>query len=277
MFDAIKAIGAGLKITNPVGRNPLRYALRNHKKLLVMDDVVWLGGINFSDHNFARHDTTMRVEDAAVADWFAAQFKRDWQGSGGSEAVTLAGIDLLSVDGGANEAAFQPLFHAFAGTRHTIDVISAYPTFPFVVALAAAAGRGVDVALYTPRANNKPIIRDYLLGVAQSSGLAIRLLPEMSHVKAVLIDGEALVVGSCNFDFVSYRANAEYVATIRDAGLIAEFTQRLLEPARAMAFAPSAGDFSRWRSFKARLGLRVADTVVSLLEPGQRVAEWRSA
>lgn len=276
MFDAVKASGAGLRITNPVGRNPLRYALRNHKKLLVVDDAVWLGGINFSDHNFAWHDMMVRIEDAAMADWFAAQFDCDWHGRGGSEAVSLAGIDLLSVDGGANEAAFQPLLDGFAAARHSIEVISAYPTFPFVDALAAAAARGVDVALYTPRANNKPIIRDYLLGVAQSSGLIIRLLPEMSHVKAALIDGQALVVGSCNFDFVSYRANAEYVATIRDAALIGDFTARLLEPARAVAVAPSPGDFSRWRSFRARLGLRIADTVVSLLEPGQRVAEWQS-
>ena len=41
--------------------------------------------------------------------------------------------------------------------------------------------------------------------------------------KALLVDSAALVVGSSNFDFVSHRANAEYVATIRDAALVAEF------------------------------------------------------
>ena len=92
MFDALKAAGAGLRITNPVGANPLAYALRNHKKLLIMDDVAWIGGINFSDHNFAWHDMMLRIDDPAVADWLAGEFDKDWHGTPQSAAATIAGI-----------------------------------------------------------------------------------------------------------------------------------------------------------------------------------------
>ncbi len=101
----------------------------------------------------------------------------------------------------------------------------------------------MPVRLYTPRPNNKPVIRDYLMGVARKSGLDIRLTPMMTHAKAMLVDGAALVVGSSNFDFVSHRANAEYVATIRDPGLIAAFTARLLEPLREGQARPKRGPF----------------------------------
>ncbi|PKB14715.1 cardiolipin synthase [Novosphingobium kunmingense] len=275
MFDGLKAAGVGLRLTNPVGRNPLRYATRNHKKLLVIDDAVWIGGVNFSDHNFAWHDMMVRIEHPEVAAWARAEFERDWSGRTATSAVTAAGVDLVSLDGQANEAGFTPLLETFAAARSSIDMVSAYPTFPFVDALAMAAARGVAVRLYTPRPNNKPVIRDYLMGVAQRSGLDIRLTPMMTHAKAALVDGEALVIGSSNFDFVSHRANAEYVATVRDTGLIAAFAEQVLEPLREGASVPEPGDFSRWRSGRATAALKAADALVSLLDHGPRIAEWR--
>jgi cardiolipin synthase A/B len=277
MFDAIAESGAGLRLTNPVGRNPLRYATRNHKKLLVIDDAAWIGGINFSDHNFAWHDMMVRIECAETADWLAGEFQRDWTGQTATSSVRIGGIDLLSLDGSRNEAGFEPLLAMIDAARASIEVVSAYPTFLFVDSLAAAAPRGVAVMLYTPRPNNKPIIRDYLLGMARKSGIDVRLTPMMTHAKALLIDGGALVVGSSNFDFVSHRANAEYVAVLRDAGLIAAFTAEVLDPLREGASAPQPGDHSAWRAWKARAGLRVADVLVSFLEHGPRVAEWRGA
>lgn len=275
MFDGLKARGVGLRMTNPVGRNPLAYATRNHKKLLVIDDVAWIGGINFSDHNFAWHDMMLRIEDRAVADWLAGEFDHDWQGCPRAARVQFGEIDLLSLPGNGNEAEFKTLLTRIAGARRSIEVISAYPTFPFVDAMAEAAQRGVPVTLYTPRPNNKPVIRDYLMRVARKTGLSIRLLPEMTHMKAALIDGEALVVGSSNFDFVSHRANAEYVATISDPALIAEAEARLFAPARALATEPSAADHSLWRGLRATLGLRLADMLIAALGEPRRIAEWR--
>ena len=275
MFGRLSAAGAGVRVTNPLGRNPLRYATRNHKKLLVMDDAVWIGGINFSDHNFAWHDMMLRIEHAPTSDWLAAQFDADWSGSVATVGESIAGIDLLSLDGSGNEAGFAPLLEMFAGARRSIEVISAYPTFPFVDAMAAAAKGGAKVTIYTPRPNNKPVIRDYLLGAAAPAGVELRLTPMMTHAKAALIDGEALVLGSSNFDFVSHRANAEYVATVRDKTLIAEFEARMLAPLRDGAGPPEPGDFSAWRSWKARTALRLADALIARLSHGARIAEWR--
>ena len=276
MFDRMQASGTRVRVTNPVGRNPLVYPLRNHKKLLVMDDVVWLGGINFSEHNFAWHDMMVRIENAAVADWLAGEFDADWRGEPApTSAVFAGGLEIASMSGVGNEAAFSSLLDLFAGARETIEVVSAYPTFPFVDALAQSARRGVDVTLYTPKPNNKPIVRDYLLGIARSSGLRIRLMPEMTHVKAALIDGEVLIAGSSNFDFVSYRTNAEYVMATRDAGLIDDFVARLLAPASAASIEPDMAEYPMWRCRGAGLALKAADVLVSRLRHGKRIAEWQ--
>ena len=277
--------GAGTLIAAQAGAAPgdrlraiadaLGPELRDDLTLLVIDDAAWIGGINFSDHNFAWHDMMVRIADPAVADWLASEFERDWSGTTGNAAATIGEVELLSLDGSANEAGFAPVLELIGQARQSIEVVSAYPTFPFVDALAAAAKRGLAVQLYTPRPNNKPVIRDYLLGVAAKSGLDVQLTPMMTHAKAMLVDGAALVLGSSNFDFVSHRSNAEYVATVRDAGLISDFTARVLVPLREGASAPQPGDLSAWRSRKAEICLRVADVLVSFLDHGPRVAEWQ--
>lgn len=275
MFGSIQQGGAELRITNFVGKNPFAYPLRNHKKLILADGVAWIGGINFSDHNFAWHDMMLRIEDDEVADWLAGAFDNDWEGRPQTSVGEFGdALQLLNLDGRGNAAAFAPLLAQFGAATRSIELISAYPSFPFIDALADTARRGVPVTIYTPRANNKPIMRDYLLGAATRSGINIRLLPEMTHVKAALIDGEVLVAGSSNFDFVSVRANAEYVAWIRDPDLIADFSARLLEPARQQALEPGPRDYSSWRSRWAEFRLLIADAAIARLRHGQPIAEW---
>ncbi len=275
MFGGLIAGGTAVRSTNPVGRNPLRYPLRNHKKLLVIDDAAYLGGINFSDHNFEWHDLMVRIADPAVANWCAAGFEADWAGCPQARAESLPGIELIDATGQGNPAAFAPVIAALASAKRSLEVISAYPTFPFVDAMAVSAQSGAAVRLYTPRPNNKPIVRDYLLAVAGQSGIELRLTPMMTHAKAALIDGETLIFGSSNFDFVSNRTNSEYVAIVRDAALVAAFEAEVLVPLREGAVAPEAADHSRWRAFRAKAGLRLADGAVGLLRHGARVAEFK--
>lgn len=275
MFNALQAAGTQVRITNPIAGNWLRYPLRNHKKLLVMDDVAWIGGINFSDHNFAWHDMMLRLEGAKVADWLAGAFDLDWAGTPRSRRKTFGEtLELLSLSGRDNSRHFLPLLARLNEARAAIEVISAYPTFPFVDALAAAARRGVAVTLYTPRPNNKPIVRDYLLARTRGTGIAVHLLPEMTHVKAALVDGEELITGSSNFDFVSYRTSADYVATLRTPALIAEAETRLFAPIRALAEPVEAADMPGWRGQRAALSLRIADRVITRLRHREHIAPW---
>ena len=58
----LAAAGARVRVTNPVGPLGIYYPARNHKKLIVADDVAYIGGINFSDHNFAWRDFMLRID-----------------------------------------------------------------------------------------------------------------------------------------------------------------------------------------------------------------------
>ncbi len=251
MFDAMGQAGVGVRVTNPAGPFLVGFAFRNHKKLIVTDNTAYLGGINFSDHNFAWHDLMLRIDDAAISDALAGDFDATWRGESRSWSAEFGDIRLFGLDGRDNHAGFRAVLAAIDAARRDISVISPYLTFPFTDALARAAARGVEVTLVTPLANNKPMVRDYLLWFAARRGLKVRLTREMMHLKGMLIDGERLVLGSSNFDFVSYWIEEELVGIVSDPGLIADYRARVLEPMLAEALPENAArsqPFSGWRA-----------------------------
>jgi cardiolipin synthase len=242
MFERLRERGATVVFTNPLGFLGSRLAARNHKKLLVMDDVAYVGGINFSDHNFAWHDLMVRCDDKAIADFLAADFTHTQEDTPRSGEGSFPDALFLSLSGADNGVLFARLFDRIDSARERIDVFSPYLTFPFCEALARARQRGVAVRLFTPLANNKGVVRDYLLWAAKRFGFSVRLYEGMSHLKAMLIDDRELVVGSSNFDFVSYHAQAEFVAILSDPQVVADFREQVLARDHAGSSEPSEVD-----------------------------------
>ncbi|MDB5670514.1 MAG: hypothetical protein JWO25_1473 [Alphaproteobacteria bacterium] len=238
MFRALEQCGVGVRITNPLRGNPLVYGLRNHKKLIVADDVAYIGGLNFSDHNFDWHDMMLRIEGRQAADFLASDFQSTWQGDARLKHLSSGDLDLSCLDGRTNDAGFVPLFEAIDRATRGIVVVSPYLSFPFIDHLGAAARRGIAVEVLTPLPNNKPLVQNYLLAACERAGAAVRLTAEMSHLKAMLIDDSLLVLGSSNFDFPSYYSMEEYLALVRSPALAKAFEAEVLVPMRAGAVAP---------------------------------------
>lgn len=276
LFRELPAQGIGVRTTNPVGLNPLRYGARNHKKLIVADDAVYIGGINFSDHNFGWHDLMLRVEDPEIADFFATDFDASWAGEPVPSNAGIGDASLHALDGRHNQEGFRPLFAAIESAVQSIIVVSPYLTFPFTEALAAARGRGVRVQLLAPLANNKPLVRDYLLDTAAKAQLEMQLMPEMSHLKAMLIDDRRLVLGSTNFDFASYWASEELYAIIDNVALAEQFVTRVIKPALVGAVDGSTYPVTRWHVKRANVLLSLAEAAVKLVRNTSRTSvNWK--
>jgi cardiolipin synthase len=237
MFRSLTEHGVGVRTTNPLRGNPLRYGVRNHKKLIVADDVAYIGGMNFSDHNFAWHDMMLRIEGREAVSFLAADFQSTWDGRAHLERDSFGDLDLSCLDGRTNEVGFRPLFEAIVQAKRRITVVSPYLSFPFIDHLSAAARRGLFVEVLTPLPNNKPLVQNYLLAACERAGFCVRLTPEMSHLKAMLLDEELLALGSSNFDFPSYYSMEEFLALVRSPTLVASFEAEVLVPMRAGAVA----------------------------------------
>lgn len=277
MFAALQAAGVGVRTTNPIAGRAARYGVRNHKKLIVADDVAYIGGINFSDHNFAWHDLMLRIEGPGPAGFLAEDFDATWQSRPGLRQAQFDGIALTALDGRTNRQGFQPLLEAIAAAKERIEIVSPYLSFPFVSFLAEAVRRGVRVELLTPFAGNKPMVRHYLSDAARRAGFEVTLLPRMTHLKAMLIDGRLLVLGSSNFDFPSYYSLEEHVAMIEDPALIADFRAEVLAPLRAGALRGVAWRSPAWQVLRSRIILGLGALACSAMGGTKRRAvEWPS-
>jgi cardiolipin synthase len=273
MFRALMAAGVGVRVANPFTPWLANYPARNHKKLIVADDVVYLGGVNFSDHNFAWRDLMLRIEHAGMAAFLSGDFEATWNGTPVAVTGEFDNIGLRCLDGRTNDTFFAEFADLVGRARSEIVVVSAYLTFPFTEPLALAVKRGVRVRLITPWRNNKPLVRDQLLRFAAKSGFDVVLTPEMSHLKGLVIDNEILVAGSCNFDFAGLAAEEELIAIVADRDLAADFHSLVVAPAEAEAAAPRR--VSALRGAVASATLRLAAAFAARARAGPRTAvDW---
>jgi cardiolipin synthase len=264
LFSRFGAAGVVLRITNPAGPLLVGLAARNHKKLVVVDDVAYVGGINFSDHNFAWHDLMLRIGDRDVANFLAGDFDATFAGRSRAIKCGFPNLRVITLNGRGNSEEFREIIDLIAEARRDIQVVSPYLTFPFIAPLARAVKRGVEVALFTPRDNNKKLVRDYLVDAARRAGIEVVLGAPMAHLKGMLIDGRVTVVGSSNFDFVSYHCQEEVLAICRDEAVAQTFMQQVIDPALAGAL-PHGTCLPSWpRVILARLLLAIAAGVARL-------------
>ncbi|MFZ0391413.1 MAG: phosphatidylserine/phosphatidylglycerophosphate/cardiolipin synthase family protein [Calditrichia bacterium] len=222
-----------VQFTSPVGALLHRFAARNHKKLLSVDErVAYIGGINFSEHNFAWHDMMLRICDPEIVRFLNEDFENTWQNNIVFDHGKFPGIELLSLSGRGNENAFQKVFEVIDRARESIWVKSPYITFPFVEHLAAARKRGVSVHVVTPELNNRTFLKEYIIWAGNKNGFQLHFFQDrMSHLKAMLVDDCCLIMGSTNFDYLSYRIHPEYVAFVSETSVLEDFRQKVLEPA----------------------------------------------
>ncbi|HSN15789.1 MAG TPA: phospholipase D-like domain-containing protein, partial [Anaeromyxobacteraceae bacterium] len=153
--------------------------LRNHRKILVADGRVgFTGGFNIRDEfaasptNPAPHqDLHLRVEGPLVAQLQAA-FAEDWRFATGEE---LDGVEFFpglespgtvlgrAIPDGPDED-FETirwlLFGALGAARSSIRIVTPYflPEPALVLALDAAALRGVEVDIVLPERSNLPVV-----------------------------------------------------------------------------------------------------------------------
>jgi cardiolipin synthase len=258
MIEELRAEAVQIQYTNAYGLTPRRLLSRNHKKLIVIDDrAAYIGGINFSEHNAAWHDMMIRIDDPAAVQYLRHDFSHTWQGIDQLGAGSFADVNLLTLDGRGNRAAFQQVIDLIDAADESIFVESPYITFPFYDRLREASRRGVDVKIVTPQANNWSYFSNYARLESARSRIDLRLYqPGMTHLKAMLIDNRYLVAGSSNFDYLSYRLYQETIAIITDDRIISEFSERVMLPdlANSLAVDCHASTLGRqWLNVQTRL------------------------
>lgn len=261
----LRARGAEVRFCNPLGPSPVNLVRRSHKKLALVDDrVAYLGGINFSEHNFAWHDMMFRIESTELAAVLAEDFGATWNGTPLKMDRSVGPVRLISLNGRGNSRGLAPVIEAMRSATASIDVLSAYLSAPFTTELGAARRRGVRVRVLTPEQNNKAnLTRHILLAAHRHDFDVFTRAGGMSHLKAMLIDRELLVAGSSNFDFLSYHVLEELVFMSRQPAMVGPFMDRVWAPgfARARPVRVSPDMRARLGDSAVRLAAAVASRI----------------
>lgn len=233
LIQQLNQSGIQVKLTNPLGMLFFLFADRNHKKLIVIDDhIAYIGGINFSDHNFLWHDMMLRIQHEDIAKFLKKDFLLTWSGKNQRAAQSFDGLELLIFDGKSNEQDFEPIFEKISQAKRSIFIESPYLTFPFYEKLRQAQKRGVDINIICPEKNNIRLAQKYTYWEVQRSNISLRLFKDMTHLKAMLIDNTYLIVGSSNFDCFSYSLHPEIVAVIHDTDTVQFFKTHVVQSDR---------------------------------------------
>jgi cardiolipin synthase len=144
----------------------------------------------------------------------------------------------------------------------------AYLTQPFTRRLCEAQQRGVRVRLVMAADNNWPVVGEHAHWESSRSGIELRLYEgRMVHMKAMLVDGRALALGSANFDFWSYRFQQEVMGIVTDPAVVADFQRRVFE-VDLQAARPRDGEVPPWRGRLASLRLASIERAWRLVSPG---------
>ena len=262
-------------------RNHFQINFRNHRKVVVVDGkVAWVGGHNVGDEYLSRdpkigywRDTHMRVEGpAAVA--FQVSFVEDWHWS--TDRV-LEGLRWVSTvpDGGDKvvlaiptgpadplDSASLMYHHAINSAKRRIWIASPYfvPDDAIVAALQLAGLRGVDVRIIIP---DKP---DHLLVFlaafsyyddASRTGVRFfRYTKGFPHQKVMLVDDEAVTIGTANFDNRSFRLNFEITGVVADRAFAGE-VEKMLEQDLADSREMTSADVDE-KAWWFKLAIRLA-------------------
>ena len=287
----LREAGVELRAALPTG--PLRTLfaradLRNHRKIVVIDDrVAYTGSQNLVDPRFFKQesgvgqwvDAMARLTGPAAAS-LDAVFRLDWSVETGSPfepppAAALdasrAGSSLVQVvPSGPDlrpEAIHQLLLTAIYSARRELVMTTPYfvPDEAMLTALLSAALRGVDVTLIVPARNDSLMVRyasvahfDDLL----SAGARIALFNGgLLHTKSLTIDGETSLFGSVNLDMRSLWLNFEITLFVYDPA----FTLRLRALQQAYMRDADLVDPEVWRRRPA--WHRFAENSFRLLSP----------
>jgi cardiolipin synthase len=296
-WSPLRAAGGEARSFNPISLN--RLGIRNHRKLLVVDDrVAFVGGFNlapeYEGDGVTRGwcDLGMKLEGALVAELgasFDEMFERaDFQHKrlarlrrdNTKREVEQAEQTLLLSGPCRGRNPIQRALLADLRPARRVDLIVPYflPSLRFRRAITRVARRGGTVRLLLPAKS------DVTLSRLAGQSLYRRLLragveiyeyqPQVLHAKLFLVDN-AVYLGSSNLDPRSLRINYELMLRFEQPTLVAEareiFTATLAHTRRVELEA-----WQQSRSFWTRLKQRWAYYVLARLDPLIARRQWRA-
>lgn len=257
--EPIIEAGGQVAIYNPLlpwrklGRNIAPILHRDHRKILITDDVGFCGGANVSlDYGGPGpelfFDMTLKVEGPCVQE-LGILFLDTLEQTGApvpavpNRPEPLPGgmpAEVLSLDARQGEMEFDDALHELITDAEDYCLLMTPYFVPpdwFKRELKQAAARGVNVEILTAGRSDVPLARvagRHLYEELLESGVSVfEMQHPILHAKCLTVDGRYSIVGSYNIDAYGGKHNLEVGIASSDAALasalVAEFRRRTVD------------------------------------------------
>jgi cardiolipin synthase A/B len=227
----------GIKTARLLPVRPRFINLRNHRKILVIDnEVAFLGGLNIRQANMVQETSDNAVQDihfqivGPVVEQISKAFAGDWEfatsdsldvsswNASNKKSMTNGTVSCRVLLDGPNDSVKKLqwiLLMAINTAKYNIRILTPYfiPGHILICALQAAALRGIEVEIMVPEKNNIPFFNWAMQANFNNFiqyGLTIYLSASpFDHSKLFLIDDYWSFFGSANWDARSLALNFE--------------------------------------------------------------------
>jgi cardiolipin synthase len=241
-------------------RRRFNWAMRDHRKLLVVDDeIAFVGGLNIGKEyasvamgGAGWHDMHCSLRGPIVAD-LSRTFRRNWIANDGADYPAAPRAETVAPGDGQSfvrmidstlkkrrriRRAYLAVIHA---AQRQVLLKNAYflPDRDLRRAIARAVARGVEVAVIVPGNSDVRLVEwagHYVHRRLAKVGVRILRWPSvMMHAKTAVIDGVWSTVGSYNLDSRSLRYNLEITVEILDEEVGGELVRQFQRDALTCA------------------------------------------
>jgi len=255
-WQTMRAAGVRLARALPIG-NPLlrsltgRIDLRNHRKIVVIDDrVTYCGSQNCADPEFlvkAKYapwvDAMVRFE-GPIARQNQHLFAGDWMAHVDDDIddllrwpirPTVPGLAAQVIGTGptVRYSAMPEMFESLIySARRELVITTPYyvPDDPIQAALCASARRGVETTIVFPARNDSWVVaaasRSYYRDLLAAGVRIFEYQGGLLHTKSLTLDGEITLIGSANMDRRSFELNYENNILLYAPALTADMRRR---------------------------------------------------
>lgn len=253
MEQHLTAIGVDWHYMLPVGKPGewLRFDLRNHRKILVVDgEAGYTGSLNVIDRTYHRKDdlyydelcvrvtgpVVAQLEAAFVTDWYAEtgelldprnypELRQEgWRATGSSLCQVLPSGSGFEDEN--NLRLFTGLINA---AQRRLVIVNPYfvPDDSLMLAVTSAALRGVKVTLINSEAVDQLFVasaqKSYYEALLRAGVEVLQYrLPILLHSKTIAVDNQIAMIGSSNLDIRSFTLNMEVSLVVYDPAVVAE-------------------------------------------------------
>ena len=252
----LAASGVALHLYNPIRlRRGIKNLLRNHRKVLIVDNVVaFTGGAGLTDEflsasepSSAWHDVMAEIRGPVIADW-QQLFNRTWLGLlkqmqsnplplaptfGGNNNPSEATGRVVASYGPQAHQVLQSLHRRIKSAQHRAWIVTPYfmPSWKLRQRLIKAARRGVDTRVLVPGVHtDHPTVRQasrrYYARLLLHGVRIFEYQPRFIHAKIALCDDWASV-GSTNFDRWNLRWNLDANQEVADINFATQLVTML--------------------------------------------------